>query len=102
MTATNYILNVGDSVWHGSRYWKQDDLESHEIRGWNVEWFECRVVHLSPKRIEVRHPYLGSFQLNRREMERHGNQYHSRVHEYFFAEKPDIIGDYMGQLRLAR
>lgn len=86
-------FEIGDTVWHGARYWKQDGLRPNEVIGWNVEYVPWKVIHLTPRRIVIgRGGYR--LHLNRQVMERDGRQYHSRVHEYFFAEKPDHVGDY--------
>lgn len=89
-----YTYNVGDIVWHGCRYWKQDELEANEVQGWNTEYVPYAIDAITPKRLIAMNAVICEVvQLNRQTMEREGMQYHSRYHEYFYAEKPDRIGD---------
>lgn len=92
-------FKIGDTIWHGCRYWKQESLEPHEVSGWNTEWIPYSVVRVTPKRIVIDNTVIGEvFYLNRQTMERDDCQYHSRVHEYFFARKPTTLGDYIGRI----
>lgn len=97
---SRHHFNKGDTVWHGCRYWKQDDLEDNEVSGWNAEYEPYTVMRVTSKRIVVAIPRSGypEVHLNRQTMERDGVQYHSRFSEYFFAEKPNFIGDYIGRV----
>lgn len=82
-------FKVGNTIWHGSRYWKTDDLQSGEIQGWNTKYIPYTVARITAKRIEVYNAETReAFWLNREAMERDGKQYHSRVHEYFYSVKP--------------
>lgn len=92
-------FHVGDVVYHGQRYWKQEDLGLNEVNGWNVEYVPYTVTQITAKRIEVTNwEEDGLYYLNRERMERDGCIYHTKVHGYFFAEKPTAIGDYMGRV----
>ena len=85
-------FKVGDTIWHGCRYWKSDSLEAGEVLGWNTEYRRYLVTRITAKRIVVfwerGSESIHEVQLNRETMERDGKQYHSRFHEYFYAEKP--------------
>lgn len=95
---TKYFYKVGDTVWHGCRYWRQDELGPNEVEGWNTEYEPYEIVQITAKRIIVRIPRSGypEVHLNRLTMEEVGIQYHSRFGEYFFAKKPNAVGDYIG------
>lgn len=86
-------FTVGQYVYHGWRYWKQEP-ESSEVRGWNTKYLPYRVVKITKARLylERRTGDLAwnviRIQLNRATMEKKGKQYHTRFHEYFYAEKP--------------
>jgi len=87
-------FKIGDKVWHGFRYWKTDGLGVDEVLGWNTEYIPYSIVQITAKRIKIDNTVIGEvFQLNRQVMERDGKQYHSRVHEYIYAEKPPFGGD---------
>lgn len=94
-----YEYSLGDAIWHGCRYWKQDDLGPNEVAGWNADYERYEIVRLTPKRIVITIPRSGypEVYLNRQTMERDGLQYHSRFGEYFFRVKPQIVGDYIGR-----
>lgn len=85
-------FKVGQTVYHGWRYWKTDDLESGEVAGWNTRYIAYKIDKITPKRIAVYPPDIDDVSqtvwLNRATMERDGKQYHTRFHEYFYAEKP--------------
>lgn len=78
---------VGQTVYHGWRYWKSEGLEPGEVIGWNTLYLPYRVTKITAARIHVQHKDT-SVQLNRERMEQDGKQYHSRFHEYFYAVKP--------------
>lgn len=85
----NRTFKVGDLVWHGSRYWKTDNLTTGEVPGWNTEYIAYSVQKITEKRIIVINGAIGQrLHLNRQAMERDGKQYHTLFHEYFYAEKP--------------
>lgn len=94
----NYSYDIGGIIWHGCRYWKQDDLSPNEVSGWNAEYEPYQIMRITPKRIIVSVPRSGypEIHLNRLTMEVVGVQYHSRFSEYFFARRPSIKGDYIG------
>lgn len=85
-------FRVGQTVYHGWRYWKSEGFESGEVLGWNTEYRRYFVTRITPKRIvvfwESGSEPIHEVQLNRQTMERDGKQYHTRFHEYFYAEKP--------------
>lgn len=80
-------FQVGQIVFHGRRYWKSAGLEKDEVLGWNTLYLPYRITKITAARIHVLHKHT-SLQLNRATMEHDGNQYHTRFHEYFYAEKP--------------
>lgn len=80
-------FTVGQYVYHGWRYWKSDALEPDEVLGWNTLYLPYRIIKISACWIVVQRDDT-TFNLTRRTMESAGKQYHSRVHEYFYAEKP--------------
>lgn len=80
-------FQVGQTVYHGWRYWKSDGLESGEVLGWNTLYLPYRITKITAARIHVEHKDT-RIQLNRETMETKGKQYHTRFHEYFYAEKP--------------
>jgi hypothetical protein len=95
-----YPFEIDDTIWHGYRYWKTDSLEDSEVSGWNAAYFPCRVMRLTPKRIIVKHEvYNEIFHLNRQRMEHDGCQHHTGLREYFFAQKPSFMGDYIGRFQ---
>lgn len=76
-------------IWHGRRFWKTDP-EPGEHRGWNTRFEPCWVLKKTARRIQVLSPSFGKLWLNRLELERDGRVYHSRPHEYFYANRPAI------------
>lgn len=81
--------SIGDTIYHGDRYWKQDNPAPHERVGWNTEYVPFKVVKITAKRIHARSPDgTITIQLDRKTMETKGEQYHSRFHEYFYAKIP--------------
>lgn len=80
-------FKVGQTVFHGWRYWKSEGLESGEVLGWNTLYLPYLITKITAARIHVEHKDT-RIQLNRATMEREGKQYHTRFHEYFYAEKP--------------
>lgn len=80
-------FHVGQTIYHGWRYWKSEGLEKGEVLGWNTLYLPYHITKITAARIHVRHKDT-LIQLNRATMERDGKQYHSRFHEYFYAEKP--------------
>lgn len=80
-------FTVGQTVYHGWRYWKSEGLEAGEVLGWNTLYLPYRITKITAARIHVEHKGT-RVQLNREAMERDGKQYHSRFHEYFYAVKP--------------
>ena len=80
-------FHVGQYVYHGWRYWKTDGLEPSEVPGWNTLYLPYRIIKITAAWIVVRREDT-TFNLNRRKMVADGKQYHSRVHEYFYAEEP--------------
>ncbi len=80
-------FQVGQTVYHGWRYWKSEGLESGEVLGWNTLYLPYRITKITAARIHVENKDT-HIQLNRATMERAGKQYHTRFHEYFYAEKP--------------
>lgn len=78
---------VGQYVYHGWRYWKSDALEPGEVLGWNTLYLPYRIIKITAAWIVVQREDT-TFNLTRRKMESEGKQYHTRVHEYFYAEKP--------------
>lgn len=80
-------FQVGQTIYHGWRYWKTDGLEKGEVLGWNTLYLPYRITKITAARIHVEHKDT-RVQLNREAMERDGKQYHSRFHEYFYAKKP--------------
>lgn len=87
-----HTFHVGQTVYHGWRYWKSEGLEKGEVLGWNTEYRPYKIDKITPKRIAVYPPDIDDISqtvwLNRQTMEREGKQYHTRFHEYFYAEKP--------------
>lgn len=85
-------FTIGQTIYHGSRYWKSEGLESGEALGWNTRYIPYKVDKVTPKRIAVYSRDIDDINqvvwLNRETMERDGKQYHTRFHEYFYAEKP--------------
>ncbi|HEX7333431.1 MAG TPA: J domain-containing protein [Pyrinomonadaceae bacterium] len=81
-------FTVGQIIYHGWRYWKSEDLEAGEVLGWNTLYLPYRVTKITAARIHVEHKET-RIQLNRSTMEAKGKQYHTRFHEYFYAEKPE-------------
>lgn len=91
--------NIGDTIYHERRYWKTDNLLPHEEGGWNTEYMPFKVVRITAKRITVEHEGV-TVHLPRgarpkkpgharhEYLEADGRQYHSRFHEYFYAEIP--------------
>jgi hypothetical protein len=85
---------VGQTIYHGWRYWKSEKLDAGEVLGWNTKYRAYQVVKITKARlyVERRTGELAwnviRIQLNRETMEREGKQYHTRFHEYFYAEKP--------------
>lgn len=80
-------FKIGQTVYHGWRYWKSEGLESGEVLGWNTKYLPYRIIKITAAWIVVQREDT-TFNLTRRKMEAEGKQYHSRVHEYFYAEKP--------------
>lgn len=80
-------FTVGQTVYHGWRYWKSEGLGAGEVLGWNTLYLPYRITKITAARIHVEHKDT-RIQLNRTTMEREGKQYHTRFHEYFYAEKP--------------
>jgi len=80
-------FRVGQTVYHGWRYWKSEGLESGEVLGWNTLYLCYKITKITAARIHVEHKDT-RIQLNRATMETEGKQYHTRFHEYFYAEKP--------------
>jgi hypothetical protein len=80
-------FKLGGTVYHGWRYWKSAGLEAGEVIGWNTLYLPYRITKITAARIHVEHKDT-RIQLNRATMEREGKQYHTRFHEYFYAEKP--------------
>src|ERR1051326_1999167 len=87
MKGNRYTFAVGNTVYHGWRYWKTDELGSGEVLGWNTLYLPYRITKITAVRIHVEYKNT-RIQLNRDTMEREGKQYHTRVHEYFYADKP--------------
>ena len=81
-------FQVGQTIYHGWRYWKSEGLEPGEVLGWNTLYLPYRITKITAARIHVEHKDV-RIQLNRETMERDGKQYHSRFHEYFYAKKPE-------------
>lgn len=82
-------FQVGQTVYHGSRYWKSEGLTAGEVLGWNTLYLPYRITKITPARIHVERKGKDiCLQLNRATMEREGKQYHTRFHEYFYAKKP--------------
>lgn len=80
-------IGIGQTVYHGWRYWKTTGLESGEVLGWNTLYLPYRVIKVTPKQIVAQHKDT-KIHLKRDVMEGVGKQYHTRFHEYFYAEKP--------------
>lgn len=92
-------FKVGDTVYREQRYWKSEGFLSHERPGWNEEYVPWKVIRITAKRIHIEHEGV-TIQLPRGErpqrpgharhttLEIDGKQYHSRFHEYFYAEIP--------------
>lgn len=80
-------FQVGQTVYHGWRYWKSEGLEKGEVLGWNTLYLPYRITKITAARIHIEHKDT-CVQLNREAMERDGKQYHTRFHEYFYAKKP--------------
>lgn len=85
----NRTFKVGDKIWHGSRYWVS--LGDRGFVGWNTRFVAYRIIKLTPARIVCESLIDGPkpITLNRKIMEARGKQYHTRFHEYFYAEKPE-------------
>src|SRR6185295_2548747 len=90
-------FKVGQIVWRGHRHWV--NLFSFGLGnvGWNTVFIPYRVIGITSQRIKVevlpdsingtpadKKPLF----LDRARMERVDKQYHTRYHEYFYAEKP--------------
>ena len=80
-------FQVGQTIYHGWRYWKTDGLESGEVLGWNTLYLPYTIKKITPAQIVVEHKDT-RIHLNRAKMQTEGKQYHSRFHEYFYAEEP--------------
>lgn len=80
-------FQIGQIVYHGWRYWKSEGLKFGELPGWNTIYLQYHVTKITAARICVERKDT-RIQLNRVTMEREGKQYHTRFHEYFYAEKP--------------
>lgn len=80
-------FKTGMTVYHGWRYWKSDGLASGEVLGWNTLYLPYTIKKITPARILVEYKDA-KVHLNRAMMEKDGKQYHTRFHEYFYAEKP--------------
>jgi hypothetical protein len=78
---------VGQTVYHGWRYWKTDGLETGEVKGWNTLYLPYKIVKITRSQIVVEHKET-RIHLNRAKMQTEGKQYHTRFHEYFYAEEP--------------
>lgn len=87
MSDPKFRFYIDKTVWHGSRYWKMEELAAHEVVGWNTRYVAYTVRKITAKQIVVEHGTT-RIVLKREVMERMGKQYHSRFHEYFYAEKP--------------
>lgn len=97
-------FKIGDMIYHESRYWKLDGLSAGEVPGWNARYLPYVVVRVTPKTIYATGAgadgKTSRVQLPRGErpkrpgharhewLEADGRQYHSRFHEYFYAEIP--------------
>jgi hypothetical protein len=92
MSNNKHTFTVGQIIYHGWRYWKSEDLEAGEVLGWNTRYIAYKIDKITAKRIAIYPPDIDDISqtvyLNRETMERDGKQYHSRFHEYFYAEKP--------------
>jgi hypothetical protein len=96
-----HTFKVGDTIYHERRYWKSEGFLPHEVLGWNAEYLPFKVVRITPKTIYVERSGV-KVQLPRGErpqrpgwarheyLEADGKQYHSRFHEYFYAEIPKV------------
>ena len=80
-------FHIGQTIYHGWRYWKSEGLERGEVLGWNTLYLPYRITKITAARIHAEYKDA-HVQLNRQTMERDGKQYHSRFHEYFYAKKP--------------
>jgi hypothetical protein len=99
-----FTFKTGSTIYHESRYWKLDNLSAGEVPGWNVRHLPYVVVRVTEKTIYCTgcgpDGQTSSVQLPRGErpkkpgharheyLEADGRQYHSRFHEYFYAEIP--------------
>ncbi len=92
-------FKVGDTIFHAKRYWKTDNLLPHERLGWNEEYIAFTITAITKKMIyaeagSIRFKFPRVPRPKKPGLERYptleadGRQYHSRVHEYFYAEIP--------------
>lgn len=87
MSDTKFQFHVGALVWHGSRYWKTNGITEGEVLGWDTRYIAFTIQKITAKQITVLNSGV-RIVLSRGKMEREGKQYHTRFHEYFYAEKP--------------
>lgn len=98
----SHTFKLGDTIYREKRYWKTDNLLAYERGGWNEEYVPFKVVRLTPKTIYTESADGIKVRLPRGErpkrpgharhttLEIDGKQYHSRFHEYFYAEIPTV------------
>lgn len=96
-------MKIGDTIYHESRYWKQDNLSADEVPGWNARYLPYLVTKVTDKTIfatgcgpdnKASHVQF-SRSLKQKPgharpttLEGDGKQYHWRFHEYFYTEEP--------------
>lgn len=95
----HHEFRIGGTVYRGYRYWRNLG-NPFGYPGWNTAFLAYRIIDITPQRIKVEHVADTMFgkaktlkdykplYLNLATMERDGNQYHTRFHEYFYAKRP--------------
>lgn len=58
-----------------------------ETVGWNTEYQSYKSTNITPKRIRIKRR-SDEIELNRQTIKAKGKQYHTKHHEYFYAEIP--------------
>lgn len=60
----NRTFRIGQTVYHGWRYWKSEELEAGEVLGWNTLYLPYRITKITAARIYVEYKDT-RLQLNR-------------------------------------
>lgn len=100
-------FKVGQIIWRGHRSWVNLFDFTGGTVGWNTTFIPYRITGITAQRIKVevlpdsingtpsdKKPLF----LKRGIMELAGKQYHTRFHEYFYAEKPKADPERRGSI----